>query len=245
MKTSPTSSRGGIMGRLATVQQPFSGVALPSSTGVWQDLAAGQSVVLTEAEAVLSQVTNLVNLGAITLASANSSPEPVRPAGDKLAYANTFETQFTSASGGTVVIGSNVVTGPAAGVTYTAGFLTVAANSFAYGQSTGTQNIVLPANPGAGIFAPKTYSDPSIVNSLPQVGAVSGSLSELNVFHVQGAAASVAPTGKNWIANATVKWPGGTVPIFTASAGAIDYFQFVTYDGGLTYFNTLTVKGLA
>lgn len=38
------------------------------------------------------------------------------------------------------------------------------------------------------------------------------------------------------------KWAGGTVPTFTATVGAIDYFRFVTFDGGATLLNTLTVK---
>lgn len=237
------------MGRLATVNTGYVGVSLPSATGVNQALGAGQSVVLTEAEAVSAPVTSLVNLGAITLAAANSSPEPARPQADKLAYPNVFEAQFTSAAGGTVFVGSNVVTGPAAGVTYVNGFLNVAANNPKIATTTGTKNIIFPAYPGSGQVGTKTYSDPTIINNPPTVGAVAGGLTELNVFHVQGAVVSVAPLTKNWIAVggtvATVKWPGGTVPTFTASVGAVDYFQFVTYDGGLTWFNSQTVKGLA
>lgn len=237
------------MGRLATVQANFVGVSLPSATGVNQALGAGQSVVLTEAEAVSTPVQSLVTLGAITLAAANSSPEPARPQADKLAYANVFEAQFTSAAGGVVNIGSNVVTGPAAGVTYSAGWLNVAANNPKIATTTGTKSIIFPAYPGSGQVGTKTYSDPSIINNPPTIGAVSGGLTELNVFHTQGAVVSVAPTGKNWIAVGGVtqvtKWPGGVVPTFTASVGAVDYFQFITYDGGLTWWNSQTVKGLA
>jgi len=40
-------------------------------------------------------------------------------------------------------------------------------------------------------------------------------------------------------------WPGGTVATFTASTNALDFFEFVTYDGGSTYLNTITTKGFA
>jgi hypothetical protein len=237
------------MGRLATVQPNFVGVSLPSATGVNQALGAGQTVVLTEAEAVSAPVAALVTLGAITLATANSSPEPTRPQADKLAYPNVNEAQFTATTGGTVYIGSNVVTGPAAGVTYVAGFLNVAANNPKVGTTTASKSIIFPAYPGSGQVGNKTFTETAIVNNPATVGAVSGGLTELNVFHVQGAVVSVAPVAKNWIAvggvTQTVKWPAGTVPTFTASVGAVDYFQFVTYDGGTTWLNTVTIKGLA
>lgn len=233
------------MGRLATVASGFTGVSLPSATGVNQALGAGQSVVLTEAEAVSAPVAALVTLGAITLASANSSPEPNRPQSDKLAYANVVATQFTLAAGGPVYVGSNVVTGPAAGVTYSTGFLQVAANNPKIASTTASKNILFPAYPGSGQVGTKTFTETSIINNPPIIGAQPGGLTELNVFHVQGAVVSVAPTGKNWIAvggtTQTTKWAGGTVPTFTATVGAVDYFQFVTYDGGLTWFNTLKV----
>jgi hypothetical protein len=310
------------MGRLATVASGFSGVSLPSATGVNQALGAGQTVVLTEAEAVSAPVTALVTLGAITLAAANSSPEPTRPQADKLAYPNINEAQFTATTGGTVYLGSNVVTGPAAGVTYVPGYLSVAANNPKIATTTATKNIVFPAYPGSGQVGTKTYSETAIVNNPPTVGAQPGGLSELNVFHVQGAVVSVAPLASQWLGDGTTNrsdscgttsgsptvtdvtitaadagrsvsgsgipvgsyvgavtastsfalvdawgnavnatatasptlvlgpktktlWPAGTVPTFTATVGAVDYFQFVTYDGGLTWFNTLTVKGLA
>lgn len=309
------------MGRLATVASGFSGVSLPSATGVNQALGAGQTVVLTEAEAVSTPVTALVTLGAITLAAANSSPEPTRPQADKLAHPNVNEAQFTATTGGTVYLGSNVVTGPAAGVTYVPGFLQVAANNPKVATTTASKSIIFPAYPGSGQVGNKTFSETAIVQNPATVGAVSGGLSELNVFHVQGAVVSVAPLASQWIgdgstnrsdacgttsASATVtdvsitaadagrsvsgagipvgayvgtvtvgtsftlvnangtavnatatasptlvlgpktktKWAGGTVPTFTATVGAVDYFQFVTYDGGLTWVNTVTLKNV-
>lgn len=309
------------MGRLATVQPNFVGVSLPSATGVNQALGAGQTVVLTEAEAVSTPVAALVTLGAITLAAANSSPEPTRPQADKLAYTNVYEAQFTATTGGTVFLGSNVVTGPAAGVTYVPGFLSVAANNPKIATSTASKNIIFPPYPGSGQVGNKTYSETAIVNNPPTIGAQPGGLSELNVFHVQGAIVSVAPLASQWIgdgstnrsdacgttsASATVTdvsitaadagrsvsgagipvgayvgtvtastsftlvdangnavnatatasptlvlgpksktvWPAGTVPTLTATVGAVDYFQFVTYDGGRTWVNTQTVKNV-
>lgn len=314
------------MGRLATVQPNFVGVSLPSATGVNQALGAGQTVVLTEAEAVSAPVAALVTLGAVVLAAANSSPEPTRPQADKLAYLNQAVAQFTANTGGAVLLGSNVVTGPAAGVTYLANFLQVSPNNPKIATQTTTKNIIFPPYPGSGQVGNKTFADGAIVNNPPTVGAQAGGLSELNVFHVQGAVVSVAPLAKNWLnadglaqtsrantgttttsptvtdtaavatdtgrlvvgagipvntyvgtvtpgvgyllsssptsqvnvnatATATItavlgsktvtQWPAGTVPTFTASVGAVDYFQFVTYDGGRTWLNTLTLKGFA
>lgn len=194
------------MGKLVTVNAGYSAVLLPSVQGL-RNFNPGETSVLTDAEyAALTTATTQ----AITLTT-SGLPEPSRPRTDTFAEPSQFVAQFTAATGGTVNVGVNSVTGPAAGVTYSAtGFLTVA-----------------PDNPATGVVGPK-----------------SGSQSTLEIYHTQGAVVSVAPVAKPWIIGATVKWPGGTVPTFTATVGAIDYFQFVTFDGGITWFNNLTVKDL-
>ena len=42
---------------------------------------------------------------------------------------------------------------------------------------------------------------------------------------------------------ASVRWPAGVVPLFTAAG--IDLLVFVTYDGGTTWYGVLTAAGLA
>lgn len=194
------------MGRLVTVNAGYSAVLLPSTYGL-RNYQPGDQVTVTEAEYA---AFNAATTQAITLTT-SGLPDPARPATDKFAEPSANQT-FTTAAGGTVAPGVNVVTGPAAGVTYAAGgFLTVAAD-----------------NPATGVVGPKP-----------------GSQSTVELYHVQGAVVSVAPVAKSWFVGSTTKWPAGTVPTFTASVGAIDYFQFLSFDGGQTWNNVLTVKGLA
>jgi hypothetical protein len=196
------------MGKLVTVKTGYSAVLLPdkAGSGSLRNYSPGDQVTVTDAEyAAFNQAT----LNAITLTT-SGLPDPKRKATD-LKSGDYGSAAFTAAGGGTISLGTNLVTGPAGGVTYTTGWLTVPAD-----------------NPSTGVVGPKP-----------------GSVSVVNLYHKQGAAASVAPTGKNWFAGATTLWPGGTVPTFTASAGALDLFRFETYDGGVTWVNNLTVKGLA
>lgn len=196
------------MGKLLTVKTGYSAVLLPNKNGdgTQRNYSPGDQVTVTDAEyAAFNQAT----LNAVTVTT-SGLPDPKRKASD--AKAGDYNSAaFTAAGGGSISLGTNFVTGPAGGVTYTTGWLTVAADS--------------PSN--------------SVVGPKP------GSVSSVHLFHKQGAAASTAPTGKNWFAGATTLWPGGTVPTFTASANALDFFSFETYDGGATWVNTLTVKGLA
>lgn len=196
------------MGKLVTVKTGYLAVLLPDTkgSGGYRNYNPGDQVLVTDAEYA---GFNAATLQAITLTT-SGLPDPSRKADDP--QAESYASQvFTAASGGTVSLGTNLVVGPAAGVTYSAGFLTVAAD-----------------NPSTGVVGPKT-----------------GSVSEVHLFHKQGAVASVAPTAKGWFSGATTVWPGGTVPTFTASANALDFFKFETYDGGATWVNTLTAKGLA
>jgi hypothetical protein len=271
------------MGKLVTVNSGFTAVLLPSAAGL-RNYNPADTVIVTDAEYA---GFNAATLAAITLTTSGLA-DPARPGTDKLALTEAVIPQFTAVTGGAINLGVSLVTGPAAGVTYSAnGFLSVA-----------------PDNPSV---------IPAVVGPKP------GTQSVIDVYHVQGAVVSVAPTAKQWLyyridtaattvsgnpvvadaaitaadqgrpvvgagipassfvgtvipgvsfrisssattqvdVNATasatvtatigtvVKWPGGTVPTFTASVGAIDYFKFVTYDGGYTWYNVLTVKGLA
>jgi hypothetical protein len=195
------------MGKLVTVNQGYSAVLLPSTYGL-RNYNPGDQVTVTDAEYA---AFNAATTQAITLTT-SGLPDPARPSSDKFAESVATQT-FSAASGGTLTTGVNVVTGPAGGVTYATGFLTVAAN-----------------NPGAS---------PAVV------GPVSGSQTDIELYHIQGAVVSVAPTAKGWFSTGTTKWPGGVVPTFTASVGAIDYFRFITPDGGVTWYNVNTTKGLA
>lgn len=270
------------MGKLLTVNTGYSAVLLPSTNG-YRNFNAGATDIVTDAEyAALPQAT----LNAVTVTT-SGLPDPARKGYDTFAEPTTVQT-FATLDGGVVTTGVNIVTGPAAGVTY-------AATGFMY---------LAPNAPGA---------------TPPVVGPMPGSSTDVELYHIQGAVVSVAPTAKSWFcfrkdtvttnstspvvldatvkatdfgksvtgagipgssfvgtvipgvsfrlssvqgsstdvnasASATVvatvggvvtKWPGGTVPTFTASVGAIDYFLFTTNDGGITYNNLLTVKGLA
>jgi hypothetical protein len=196
------------MGKLVTVKSSYQFVLLPNKNGdgTYRNYSSGDQVTLTDAEyAALPQSV----LNAITLTT-SGLPDPKRKATDPKA-GDWNSAAFTAAGGGTISLGTNFVTGPAGGVTYTTGWLTVPADS-----------------PSTNVVGPKP-----------------GSVSIVHLYHKQGATASVAPTGKNWFAGATTLWPGGTVPTFTASANALDLFRFESYDGGSTWVNVMTVKGLA
>jgi hypothetical protein len=42
----------------------------------------------------------------------------------------------------------------------------------------------------------------------------------------------------------TIYWAGGSIPPATTDANARDLWTFITYDGGTTYWGTLTMKDL-
>lgn len=195
------------MGKLLTVKSGVTAVLLPDSkgSGGFRNYASGDQVTVTDAEyaALPAATTNWVTV------TTSGLPDPYRKS--TAPNAGSYGSATATASGATLVLGTNFVQGPASAVTYPTGWLTVPAN-----------------NPSTGV-----------------VGPTPGSAFTVRVIHKQGAAASTAPTGKNWFAGATTLWPGGTVGAFSPSANAVDLFEFVTFDGGATYYNTLKVLAFA
>ena len=62
--------------------------------------------------------------------------------------------------------------------------------------------------------------------------AASGKVSAFTLKIVQDASAS----GYTVTWPASVDWPAATAPTLTATANAVDYFVFITHDGGTTYY---------
>tara|TARA_B100001059_G_C17805127_1_gene568634 strand:- start:1223 stop:1720 length:498 start_codon:yes stop_codon:yes gene_type:complete len=62
--------------------------------------------------------------------------------------------------------------------------------------------------------------------------AASGSVSSFTLKIVQDASAS----GFTVTWPAAVDWAAATAPTLTATASAVDYFVFITHDGGTTYY---------
>jgi len=71
--------------------------------------------------------------------------------------------------------------------------------------------------------------------------ASSGKVSAFSLKLVQDASASGFVV--TW--PAAVDWPGGTAPTLTATASAVDYFVFITHDGGTTWYGFTAGLGLA
>jgi hypothetical protein len=71
--------------------------------------------------------------------------------------------------------------------------------------------------------------------------ASSGKVSAFTLKLVQDASASgfvvTWPTA--------VDWPAATAPTLTATASAVDYFVFITHDGGTTWYGFTAGLGLA
>ena len=71
--------------------------------------------------------------------------------------------------------------------------------------------------------------------------ASSGKASSFTLKVVQDASAS----GYTLTWPTSVDWPGGTAPTLTATASAVDYFVFITHDGGTTYYGFTAGQALA
>lgn len=62
--------------------------------------------------------------------------------------------------------------------------------------------------------------------------AASGKVSSFTLKLVQDSSAS----GYTVTWPSSVDWPAATAPTLTATASAVDYFVFITHDGGTTYY---------
>lgn len=71
--------------------------------------------------------------------------------------------------------------------------------------------------------------------------ASSGKVSAFTLKIVQDASAS----GYTVTWPAAVDWPAATAPTLTATASAVDYFVFITHDGGTTYYGFTAGQALA
>ena len=71
--------------------------------------------------------------------------------------------------------------------------------------------------------------------------ASSGKLSAFSLKLVQDASAS----GFTVTWPAAVDWPAATAPTLTATASAVDYFVFITHDGGTTWYGFTAGQALA
>lgn len=274
------------MGRSVTVKTGFTGVFLPNTFGFNSSFNAGDTTILTNAEwAALATVSP----GAFAALTDNgNAAEPVRPTNDKFAEPITNVAQFTATTGGAVQNGVNIVTGPAAGVTYAAtGFLAYPYDNNSVfpavvGSKTGgqtelevyhIQGAVVSVAPVAKQWiyyrqdaaAVTTNASPVVADAAITAADFGRPVAGTNIpassfvgtvipgvsFRISSSATTQTDanaTGSGTVTatiGSVVKWPAGTVPTFTASVGAIDYFKFLSPDGGFTWYNVLTVKGLA
>ena len=71
--------------------------------------------------------------------------------------------------------------------------------------------------------------------------AASGKVSAFTLKIVQDASAS----GYTVTWPAAVDWPSATAPTLTATASAVDYFVFITHDGGTTWYGFTAGQGMA
>ena len=71
--------------------------------------------------------------------------------------------------------------------------------------------------------------------------ASSGKVSAFTLKLVQDASAS----GYTVTWPSSVDWPAATAPTLTATASAVDYFVFITHDGGTTYYGFTAGQALA
>ena len=67
----------------------------------------------------------------------------------------------------------------------------------------------------------------------------SGTAQQFSLLIMQDGTGGYSPTFAN-----TVYWAGGSIPPATTAANARDLWTFITYDGGTTYWGTLTMKDL-
>jgi hypothetical protein len=263
------------MGKLVTVKTGYVAVLLPnkSGDGSLRNYSPGDQVTVTDAEYA---AFNAATLAAITLTTPGL-PDPFRK--PTSSAATLYQTAaFTTTAGGTIGLGTNFVTGPAGGVTYVPGFLTVPADapsSSVVGPKSGSvssvnlfhkQGAVVSVAPTSKLWFGGTYrtdtattqTSTTVLDTAIQASdvgrAVSGSgipagatISAVSagVSFTLSAAATTSVVGVQLALGPLTLWPAGTVPTFTASANALDFFHFETYDGGSTYVNTLTTKGLA
>jgi hypothetical protein len=65
----------------------------------------------------------------------------------------------------------------------------------------------------------------------------SGTAQQFSLLLIQDNNGSRTPTFAN-----TIYWAGGSAPPATTAANARDLWTFITYDGGSTYWGTLTIK---
>jgi hypothetical protein len=65
----------------------------------------------------------------------------------------------------------------------------------------------------------------------------SGTAQQFSLLILQNGTGGYTPTFSN-----TVYWAGGSTPPATTAANARDLWTFITYDGGTTYWGTLTMK---
>ena len=65
----------------------------------------------------------------------------------------------------------------------------------------------------------------------------SGTGQLISLLIIQNATGGYTPSWSN-----TIYWAGGTAPPATTTANARDLWTFITYDGGTTYWGTLTIK---
>ena len=70
--------------------------------------------------------------------------------------------------------------------------------------------------------------------------ASSGKVSAFTLKIVQDASAS----GYTVTWPGSVDWPSATAPTLTATASAVDYFVFITHDGGTTYYGFTSGQAL-
>jgi hypothetical protein len=69
--------------------------------------------------------------------------------------------------------------------------------------------------------------------------ATSGTTSNFLIAIKQGGTGSYTAT---W--PASVKFPNGSTPVLSTAVGKVDIFNFITFDGGTTYFGSLSLANM-
>ena len=103
---------------------------------------------------------------------------------------------------------------------------------------TSSSNAITADCSTAAVFKHVLTEDTTFTFSNP---ASSGSATAIAIQIIQDASAS----GYTVTWPTSVDWPGGTAPTLTATADAVDWFVFITHDGGTNWYGFTAGQAMA
>lgn len=201
-------------------------------------LVTGATILASGLNANFSALgTNALNRGGGTMtgtltvqaiAAATGSTYDIGTSGTKFnsLYLAAGLTAATGTFSGAITAASGAFSGAVSGLTGT--FTTVPIQVY-----TETKTVITPAASPAidlSLGTHFTYSNtttPTFSFTNPPASGKAGAFT----LAITGNGSAHAPV---W--PASVKWPGGTAPTVTVTNGQTDFFTFITYDGGTTWY---------